>query len=332
MSAAVTTYATIDDHLGPAEGRYFGGGFRRVSHRITGAVLEHAAGRITARAGVTYPDDWSTKSAGRSLTPHLSTIDATIVSIALAESYLTHTFTLDEEQRRDLWLRRLVITASSRPQEQLGDFGIIAWHTGTTTDHDTATSVFDCRIGNLRTRCDVAHPVLPPRRDHEPALLPDDLLGAPSNRYYGRGFQTRQHQLCDVRIAADRAEASADVHISDTTTFPDGFGGRHQPSATVIDGTVVLAQLTQSLLYHLDDIDRAQSNTLWMRRIDVTANSPEPPLAGRFRSSAAIVRSALVDFDGGTWRTSDCAMQFSGMRFELRVAHQLPATTRAGAR
>jgi hypothetical protein len=332
MCPAASTYDTIDDHLGPATGRFFGTGFRRVSQRITDVVVEQAAGTITAQAGITYPADWSTKSPGRSLTPHVSTIDAAVLSVALAESYLTHTLNLDDEQRRGLWLRRLVIKAGATPQEQLADFTVSAWHAGITSDRETTLSVFDCRIGGLRTRCDIVHPAGRRRTDTGPAALRDDLLGDPQRRYYGRGFQARDHQLRDVHVVPDHGEASADVHFGDTRAFPDGFGGRHQPSVTVIDGMVVLAQLAQSLLYRLDDIDRRQSDTLWMRRVEVTANSPEPPLAEPFRSSTAVMRSVLVNFNGGRWRTSDWTAQFSGLRFGYRLAHRLPTTDLVGVR
>ena len=332
MCPARSTYATIDDQLGPAAGRFFGTGFRRVSQRITDAVVDQVSGTITARAGITYPADWSTKLAGKSLTPHVSTIDAAVLAIALAESYLTHALNLDGEQRRGLWLKRMVIKAGAAPQEQLTAFPVSAWHAGTTSEGETAVSVFDSLIGGLRVRCDISHPPGRRRSATTPTALRDDLLGDPQLRYYGRGFQTRDHQLRNVDLVPDYSNASADIRLTDTHSFPDGFGGRHQPSVTVIDGMVVLAQLAQSLLYRLDNIDRGQSDTLWMRRVEVSANAPETPLTSEpFRSSTSIIRSGLVNFNGGHWRTSDWRSQFSGLHFAYRLAHRLPTTDFVGA-
>ncbi|HEY3690532.1 MAG TPA: AvrD family protein [Pseudonocardiaceae bacterium] len=329
MRPTANTYATIDNLLGPASSRFFGSGFRRVTHDVADAVVDQSAGTMTARATVSYPADWSLKSAGQLLTPHLSTIDAAIISVTLTETYLTHVLDLDEDQRRNMWLSRLVIRAGNTPQEQLADFAISATNVATTAHGDTAMSVFDCRVGGLRTRCEIVHPAGSRRPAPSAVRTPTDLLGDPGSRYYGRGFQTRSHKISNVHLVPDLSEASADIRLIDTHLLPDGLGGLHQPSATVIDGMVVLAQVAQSLLYQLDDIPRGRSNTLWMRHVDVVSAVPGSPLPSPLRTSTAITRTRLIDFDGGRWRTSDWHAQFSDLRFEYRLAHRLPPTSQA---
>ena len=94
---AVRRFSSIDDYLGPAAGRFFGSGYRRVAYRLHGTdTTQHAAGeRLRATAEIAYPTDWSKKATATALKPHLSTIDALIVGA--------------ETLRPPGWLRRVDI-------------------------------------------------------------------------------------------------------------------------------------------------------------------------------------------------------------------------------
>ncbi|GAA3837902.1 AvrD family protein [Saccharothrix violaceirubra] len=324
MNVRKLRFATIDDHLGPSAGRFFGSGFTRVSHRVGDLVVDHDRESVTARAALHYPADWSTKSTSRSLTPHLSTIDAAVLSVLLGEAYLTRAFGLGAEARRTMWLRAFSVKAGVKPQEQLADFGISAAYRGTAVGHGGAVSTLECRLGGLRTRIEIVHDPGESLPGAGREVLPDDFLGDPARRYFGDGFRARRQEVVDVELDPDAAEASALVRITGDHDFPDGFGGDHQPSVSIVDGMVVLAQLAQSLLYRLDDIERGDSNTLWMRQVDVSTTSPHRPLGGEFGTTTSITRNRLLDFDGGRWRTTDWSAEFQGMHYAYRLAHRLP--------
>ncbi|NKE60773.1 hypothetical protein FXN61_29905 [Lentzea sp. PSKA42] len=327
MGQKKINYPSIDDHLGAGSGRYFGAGYRRVEHSVHSAVVDRDNASVEASAVVGYPVDWSTKSSRRKLVPHLSTIDAAVLSVVLAEAYLTSTFALNDDQRRTMWLRRMVIKAGNKPQEQLEGFRISANHRETTGRPDgTSVSVLDSQLGGLRTRVEVVHDEGRHICGSGREALPDDLLGDPDRRYYANGFRAHQQRIADVALDLDATEVSGRVQVTGEV-FPDGFAGAYQPGITVVDGMIVLAQLAQSLLYHVDDIRRGDSNTLWMRQVDFTAGSPHQR-STEFRTSTSITRSRLLGFDGGTWRTSDWTADFAGLRYAYRLAHRLPAETR----
>lgn len=332
MSRAVRTYNSIDDYLGPRAGRFFGTGFKRVSRQLRHVTVDPHGRTIAATASLRYPTDWSTKSTSSSLVPHLSTIDAGVLSMLLGESYLTSVFTLSAEQRRTMWLRRLVIRAGVRPQEQLSDFDISAQHLETRVEPVGMLSVLDCRFGGLRTRCEFVHEQGNHRSDDRPMVLPDGFLGDPVLRYYGTGFQERDQEIHDIRLDPSAAEVSATVNITTGGWHPDGLEGGYQPSVSVVDGMVVLAQLAQSLLYRLDDIERADSDTLWMRQVDISTDTPSRSIDGPFRSSTSVTRSRLLILDGAQWRTSDWTADFRGLRFRYRLGHRLPAIDKARTR
>ncbi len=322
-------FASIDDQLGPRNQRFFGSGFKRVKHDITDATVEPNPDRLTARAHLSYPTDWSAKSATTQLTPHLSSLDAAVLAAQLAELHLTTMHGLDAQQRRALWIRRLSIKAGAAPQEQLDDVALSTQRTATERRAGTATSRLDGQVGALATTCEVVHDDHR-RRTGAPEMIDvGGTLGEPTRRYFGSGYQQRDYDLRDVVVADDFSVVSATTRVSGDAIHPDGIAGKYQPAITLIDGMIVLAQLAQSLLYALDGIDRTASNTLWMRRVDVTGPPPHQRLGAPFRSSTSIVRTTIVDFAGGRWRTSEWRAQFSGLRFSYRLAHELPASREA---
>jgi hypothetical protein len=319
-------FASIDDQLGPRGRRYFGTGFKRVTHRITAARLDPSTDLLRARANLTYPEDWSAKSAGEQLTPHLSTLDAAVVAVQLAELYLSTTLELGEQQRRALWVRRLSIKAGAAPQEQLDDVALSVRRASTERHAATGVSRMEGRVGALATVCEVVHDRdLRAARQTDDVIDADEVLGDPATRYFGRGFQQRDYDLRDVVVADDGAAVSATTRVSGDAIHPDGLSGKFQPAITFVDGMIVLAQLSQSLLYVLDDINRTASSTLWMRRVEISGPPPHQRIGSPFRTSTSVSRTAVVDFAGGRWRTSDWRAQFSGLTFSYRLAHELPA-------
>lgn len=350
---------SIDDCLGASEKRFFGGGYKRVGHRIRDIrVASDGAGtgfaRAIARLG--YPADWSTKSGSRSLRPHLSTIDAAVLAIELAEIYLVCAFGLKEEQRRSMWLRRLVMKAGAEPQEDLTEFPVRAVHrgtdagpsagttpraataTGTAADPEAretwAFSELECQVGAIKVGLEIAHAAGNGGAATAALWLADGFLGDPAGRFYGEGFRKRTQYIRDVTIdlASQQVTSLCDIVPDDPSdNYDEGFSGRFQPSVSAVDGIIVLAQLAQSLLYSLDRLDRSSSNTLWMRRVTLESTGPERKLRGPFAVSTAISRTRLLNFQGGVWRTSEWTADFHGIHFEYSLGHEIPASELAMA-
>src|SRR5690606_23714126 len=78
------------------------------------------------------------------------------------------------------------------------------------------------------------------------------------------------------------------------------------------------------LLYSLDGVARADSNTLWMRRT-VIRPAPETPADGRFEVRLREPR-LLLGAQGG-WRSAEIVTDHAGLRLSCSVAHLLPGRT-----
>jgi hypothetical protein len=301
--------ATVDDVLGPRKSRFFGEGFKRVSHRL-GSIVVHPGsndGSITAVAGLRLPANWSRKGTAEQ-PPHLSTIDAMLLGAQLCGLYLAHAHGLGGED--GFRVRRAALRAGNRPQEdQLDRFAVRAEHLGTASG-DPAVSRFDCRIGALTAVLAIEHggapvPTLVPGSYPDPAALPGHWNSAP----FGASHRRRTQILSDVAIDLERCSSDAELTI-----------GPGPNAATMIDLFVAALQLGQVLLYGLDRMERSESNTLWMRRTVIEPTERRP------RQFAVVLENErLLETAAGTWRSADVVAAHSGLALRCSVAHLLPA-------
>jgi hypothetical protein len=328
-TSARTVTASVDDHLGPAEQRFFGRGFRRVGYDIGELRLTRGAGgtvRAASSVGVSYPADWSKKAAGTDLRPHFSTVDGLVVAAQLAEACLAGSVA----QLRDAWLRRVRMTAGSSPQEDLERLPAEATVRRTEPlagEPGRAVSSVDCAVGTMRVRCEVVHalPTGAPE-DTRTYASPAALLGPAADRYFGTGFTTRRQSIREVAVdrRALRADALLTIAHEDGATVPTaGLEGAHQPSVSMIDAFVTALQLAQIMLYDLDGMRRQDSNTLWMRQTTLTASRPDRPTEA-IPVTTRLDEPGLLRMGGGTWRTLDVVAELAGLRVRSAVAHQLP--------
>jgi len=332
MTTDIITAGSIDQHLGPASGRFFGEGFKRVNHTISDLGIGSAEGRgtIRAKAALTYPGDWSKKSTG-SLRPHVSSIDGLVLAVELAEAYLTHSYGLDLGQRRRMWLRSFEQRVAA-PQEDLAQVGAQAVHTGCVSaaagsrrDH---VSTFSCVIGTMRVTCTIEHDIASETAAPGRYGSATEILGDASRRHYGDGYKRRKQHIADVVPAADGQLVEAAITVSDPQpSANDGFAGAYEPSVSMVDGLLSLAQLAQVLAYRIDGIEREASNTFWMRRLVMSSTAPVNPLDDRFDAALAVPRGRLLEMGSGFWRVLELSGHFGAMQVQSSVAHALPGNS-----
>jgi hypothetical protein len=321
---------TLDDLLGPPQRRYFGEGYKRAEHQLTAIAVDagaHGRPAVSARAGVRYPVDWSRKGA-IDQTPHLGTTDVLLIAIQLCETYLLTVAGLSQEQLGRAVLRTVRIKAGNAPVEHdLHDFPVsvsVAATAKPATRDGLPSTALAGSVGPLRFRFDIDHP----RAD--PGELParydtiTDVLGDPRRRYAGSGFTRRSQTIADLRLNRPALTGWAQVGFDDSATPDRGMGWRHGGHAAALDCFVVSLQLAQILLYELDDITRADSHTLWMRRTAIDLTTPKP-MKSPVPASTRLENPALLSNCGATWRSVDIVGELPGVAMRCAVAHRLPS-------
>ncbi|MCO6004067.1 AvrD family protein [Actinoallomurus purpureus] len=326
--------ASIDEFLGPREWRFFGEGFKRARHRMSAVRITIGAdgsGQIESRASVAYPADWSRKG-DVDQRPHLSTIDVIVIGAQLGEMYLAHTRRLDREQRRRMAVRRIRVKAGRRPvEDDLSGFPATAHVSGPLArcrnGHDLLTTTVECTVATMRVQLEICHEAGRPDPGPGSYGSPQVLLGDAGSRLFGAGYKVRRQLVenVDVDPTAQTARAVVRVLLDAGATAPDeGLEGEHRASATVIDCFVAGLQLGQVLLYELDGVPRARSNTLWMRRTVLECAAPRPALENptpviAFLDDVRLLKNSKAE----TWRSADIVAELNGISMRCSVVHLL---------
>ncbi|MEV8524866.1 AvrD family protein [Streptomyces sp. NPDC052000] len=339
MTSATAFLASIDDSLGPAQRRFFGDGHRRVDYRFGDVVVAPGppgSGTITATASVICPPDWS-KKGDTDQRPHLSTIDALVIGARLGELFLTRRHGLSERERAAMWVRRIEIRAGNAPDEENLEALSAEARLRTTredeADPSAALSVLECTVGGMRVRCDIVHPA-GRLCESGHATYDTGLADLPAG-VYGEGFKHRRQPITEVTVDLERQRADATVTVVPVPgahRSAVGLEGAYQPSVSFVDAFVVALQMGQALLYGLDNVERARSNTLWMRRTVLECEGPDRPAADPFAVTTELTDSTLLDVRGALWRTADITSTCAGIRVMCSVTHEIPrlAATAAG--
>lgn len=316
-------YRAIDDLLGPASSRFFGSGYRRVEQQvkhIETVPIDLTTVERTDLAGVIYPTDWSTKKAGQALRPHVSTIDSCVFSKIIAESHLRGWAGLTEDQIASSWIRSIGMRAGPVAQEDTDEVKV---HTTVVQKPGDAASgpvsfEFTSLIGSMRTEYTVVVPALPerPRRTVSPELLTD------------RTHLRATIDLRDIELDLVERTAAATYLLRAQDAGGErsaGIASAYQPYLTDVHNILGIAQIGQALLYQVDRIKRADSNTLWTRSF--TARREGPPRQGR---NTGLVSVAVVDHEhlrtgGDTWSISSWTSACEDLVTTFELAHKLPA-------
>jgi hypothetical protein len=334
---------SIDDYLGPSETRFFSRGYQRAQYDVRDVAVTPAdapdAG-VRAVVDVGYPADWSRKKDGTDLRPHLSTVDALVLGVQLAELHLAHGYGLDALTRTRMRLHKVVLRAGGAPQEELADIPLAARLVGTEAvagQPDRYLSVHDCTVGNLRVRTEIEHEIVTRAvvESRHPTL--EHALGNGERRFWGEGFKRRRHFISDVSVDMDELSAQADVHFApEDEPAREGLGGAHQPTVSLVDAFVVNLQLVQVLMYELDGVRRAESNTLWMMQTVLSRAAPGPvelpehPDRSRL-ARAVLTGKRLLPLRGGIWRSVEVKAELAGVGLRCGFAHELPPEAAANA-
>jgi hypothetical protein len=234
------------------------------------------------------------------------------------------------------YLESATISGGSEPVEgALDDLDCQA--TLQSTSNGSA-SVLQCSVASMTARLEVAHASGELGLASVQSPSEEAVVGDAGTRLYGDLWAERQVSLEDVQIEYEDEVAHAQLSFGQQPSRSYHAGRRGLEAAypqalCAVEYFVATLQLGQVLLYRLDAMDRADSNTLWMRKTRITLSRPKPQvadgpgtgLAVRLRKNRIIVRN------GESWRCADVVGTFDGGEVVCSVAHRLPAHLAAQA-
>ncbi|MET8777809.1 AvrD family protein [Nocardia sp. NPDC050713] len=326
------SFSSYDEPLGPRSDRYFGEGYKKVSPELADLQIRRSTqlgAKHTGVARLSYPAAWSTKKH-RELVPHVSSVDTIMLAASLCDASITHSRDLGPAESSRMWVRQAAVRAGAAPHEDLDNIPVEAEITTTTAaeDADEIETAFKFRVGNLTGTLTMVHPVGSgaldvPGTDHIAQL--SDIYG-PAPHYYLNGV--KDHTLTAADLIVDETATRINSRQRVTTGVEGGYVGAESAywdSVSPIDAIVGAAQLSQILLYEMDGLDRRNSNTLWMRKLEFVTEGPRRPSNEPFDGTVEIRRTSTIDRGGQRWRSADLLIkEFQGVTGFCLLAHQLP--------
>lgn len=327
--SASETYASIDELLGDGRERFFSHGYRSTNPQLRDVAVSHTppVSTLTAHAGLDVQGTWSVKgSAGQ--TPHLGTTDVLVFAGRTAEILLASRYS--PAILSDAHLTSILISGGSSPVE--GSLAQLECHATLQTSPGGSTSILRCSVASMTATLEIAHAEAESAQSPHESISELELLGRASTRLYGELWAQRQLSIERIRLDLEAGVAAGQLSLrelsaavgprSDRTGLEAAFS--HDLAA--IEYFVATLQLGQVLLYELDALDRAESNTLWMRKTRITLSHPTARAA---RASDAglqvqLRNSRVVLKEDASWRCADIVGSLDGCTVVSSVAHRLP--------
>lgn len=286
---AVEHLRSFDELLGTADERFFGRGYHRVRHELLQSPSAEHAAHVSLSARIDYPHDWSLGPSGESRSPHLSTIDAVVLSLmALSRA------NPEDARIRKSRVARVELRAGSEPWIKLSDVPVHIRRSNVNPSAvGEAREIIEAEVGNIRSTIVISRADIV---EHADTVLPEG-----ASDVYGELYRTTMAQSTllgydpeDQRITARHAFSS------DTRGVASGVESAFWPALTVVDHLVTMGQLAQALtqLRH----GNARSGGLWMRRVAIDLHRAPEPLPAEMTSVMVIDRDRGVELRGRRYR------------------------------
>lgn len=252
--------------LGAPSHRYFGDGFRRTRYDIA-SFQALVANEVSARAiaRISYATDWSTKAGAGLLAPHLSTVDAAVLSAKMMEATLFSSG-ISSAQVGHAWIEWLSIRAGARPLESLETVPLTTKLLAQRASGDALVSTFDNRIGSFSVSARIRHP-----RPHRGKIHSAQLeMDGPLTAHYRAA---RHHTRIDALDASDQI-IRCQHRVEPAVVSAKGLESAYWPGVMLIDCLVLAGQMAQALIYAGERVERSATGNLWMRRATFEAGPP----------------------------------------------------------
>jgi hypothetical protein len=297
MTTTTSFMKSIDQILGDGRGRFFGHGYLKNTQIVSPeeTVESGTNSGLTWRGGVQTAADWSIKD-GVQQTPHLSTIDAVELSLQCVRSMATMASKVAGDA--DTLIKSIQIVAGNAPVD--GDLSDIDIH-GQLHPQQDDTSTLSLTIANMRVEI----------------VLDPHMTDASNLEYPGKQPLSVSDILLHVDTSLDDPVMASGMAEPAT---PDSHSGWSHSSCFV-----AALQLGQALLYRLDGIDRANSNTLWMKRASFERLGSIPAFSNAQPIHVELRNVRRYNKPDGTWRRADIVGVIANRRVVCSVTHKLPA-------
>ena len=320
----------IDDLLGASHQRYFGAGYKQVKHNIENIHINPSTNNFDALVRIDYPASWSSKKTSKELQPHLSTIDVFVIAAQMCDAFISHCYHCSEGASKQAWLRSLTVKAGKDSVLDLSNIPLSGQMVKSLKKEDSLNgfiSEFKLSLGGFTLSLEVDHSSLDNQYPNGPMEFSNlnELLGGEKATFYGEQYANIINHIYLNHIGC--TEITGQIHIEKTDAYnPNaGLGAAYSGCHNPLNLMICAAQISQVLVYQIDQLSRENTKNLWMRSIKVYC--PQPLVkGGGLPIKVETKKTRLIQKGEESWRMAELKATTpidSEFYMESNVAHEI---------
>lgn len=303
-------FGNITDCLGSKEDRYFSNGFKSVEVMYNDFRCED--GILSSNINVRQGKRWSKKN-GENLKPHLGTTEFVSIAAVVAQRLLQKEKGLIDHDLEISWISRFTCKVRQCTDIDHNCISVMGKIISTDAHVDIfSKSIIQVQIGSVQVMLHVCHP---DTISSESCKNTDNAVD-----FYQKGYKYRDHDITNIILDIEKMTSCGKVILYDENTLKKGIGAKYS-GMMFTDFVLVTGQLTQALLYGLNNSDREKSNNMWLREIDVWCELP--PMEKKCNSEIKFLNVNILNINGESWQSVTLSGSLGNMNSKIKVAQKI---------
>ena len=290
---------TVDYLLGDNRNRYFGRGHKRTTYEVKLKNILEGVGSLH-QEGL-----WSSKQS-EIIQQHLSTLDG-IVLAHLFGSEILKRMGVSLNQYR---LSHFEIKSGIKAIEELVNLRLELQNFKMTNQ----VIEFDCLVMDMKV-C-LGYQLLE-------CMENVVAIGEQGRDFLSTHLRDRQHDIYDVEFSDNSISCKAEQVLIKDIEY-SGVGSLEKNYYSLLELLIIFSQMTEMLAYHIEEISREESNTMWMKQVSADLNSPI--LNGVVELSGSVSKNRLLKIREEHWKVYEMSGYDIDHKvvFKSKIAQKLP--------
>lgn len=273
-------YESPGSFLGENSKRYFSSNYKRIKHEITNLTIQNNS--LVGYLNISWPHLWAEK-AGKSLKPHVGSLEFYVIAVQFIEYYMVILDNIKKECVNRMWVEDFVSKAGSEAVEEDASIPCKCTKLSQFVEDRKITSKFAIEIGKVVVKLTINYETCMERRcmsscSNTSCMSIDNILNVKHEQlsYYTLGYKVPMHEISNITVDKDKETITADAKLINLELANDfvGVSSVFQPCFTYCDIILITGQLSQILLFSLDNLTRENASNLWMRSVDCKYRIP----------------------------------------------------------
>lgn len=308
--------------LGDKRRRYFSSGYKKVNCKLSN--YQYSDEKLTALLKPDWSKNWSIKNSGL-VTLHIGSIEGALVAFRILDLFLACKYNLTASEISACVIRKIEFRTKQCDHSIDLPFNVEVSDSFSEIEKiEVGIYSFNILVGNFHfaMELDLNAPLVPIEFSNE--RFSRALLFW-ANQYYTRGYKSTYIDICNlVSNLETRTVIGISKLRSSLAEGQYGLGICNRQGLTFIDFLSISGQLTQILLYQLENISREESNNMWVRSLIAEFNAIAPP--SKIFSKAHFSGFSLVKLKEESWRAVTAQFEIGSIKGTAKVCHIVKPT------